>query len=158
MDNARFGMFGALGHAIFGHRRRFTKWRLQDICRKHGCTRFSLLGGMATAVYSEPPRPDDADNPALPASTPRSDAPDEASSGGGRRASGEGGSRSAGPDPPPDGKLRGVATAGIRAGRLAEDLATDDHRLGRGCGSRRRISDSWGRPDRGKSGGAACSS
>jgi crotonobetaine/carnitine-CoA ligase len=36
---------------------------LLDISRKHGCTVFTLLGGMATAVYSEPPRPDDADNP-----------------------------------------------------------------------------------------------
>jgi crotonobetaine/carnitine-CoA ligase len=43
--------------------RRFTKSRLWDVCRKHGCTTFSLLGGMATAIYSEPPRPDDADNP-----------------------------------------------------------------------------------------------
>jgi crotonobetaine/carnitine-CoA ligase len=43
--------------------RRFTKSRLWDICRRHGCTTFSLLGGMATAIYSEPPRPDDADNP-----------------------------------------------------------------------------------------------
>jgi len=43
--------------------RRFTKSRMWDICRKHGCTTFSLLGGMATAIYSEPPRPDDADNP-----------------------------------------------------------------------------------------------
>jgi len=43
--------------------RRFTKSRLWDICRKHGCTSFSLLGGMATAIYSEPPKPDDADNP-----------------------------------------------------------------------------------------------
>ncbi len=43
--------------------RRFTKSRLWDICRKHGCTTFSLLGGMATAIYSEPTKPDDADNP-----------------------------------------------------------------------------------------------
>jgi crotonobetaine/carnitine-CoA ligase len=43
--------------------RRFTKSRLWDICRKHGCTTFSLLGGMATAIYSEPPRPDDRSNP-----------------------------------------------------------------------------------------------
>ncbi len=43
--------------------RRFTKSRLLDICRKHGCTTFSLLGGMATAIYSEPEKPDDADNP-----------------------------------------------------------------------------------------------
>jgi crotonobetaine/carnitine-CoA ligase len=40
--------------------RRFTKSRLWEVCRRHGCTTFSLLGGMATALYSEPPRPDDA--------------------------------------------------------------------------------------------------
>lgn len=34
-----------------------------DISRLHGCTTFSLLGGMATAIYSEPEKPDDADNP-----------------------------------------------------------------------------------------------
>ena len=33
------------------------------MCRKYGCTTFSLLGGMATAIYSEPERPNDADNP-----------------------------------------------------------------------------------------------
>lgn len=43
--------------------RRFTKSRLWDVCRLHGCTTFSLLGGMATAIYGEPTRPDDADNP-----------------------------------------------------------------------------------------------
>ena len=43
--------------------RRFTKSRLWDITRRHGCTSFSLLGGMTTAVYAEPPRPDDAGNP-----------------------------------------------------------------------------------------------
>jgi len=43
--------------------RKFTKSRLWDICRKHGCTTFSLLGGMATAIYSEPLKPDDGDNP-----------------------------------------------------------------------------------------------
>ncbi|MBW2422524.1 MAG: AMP-binding protein [Deltaproteobacteria bacterium] len=43
--------------------RRFTKSRLWDICRKHGCTTFSLLGGMATAIYSAAPKPDDANNP-----------------------------------------------------------------------------------------------
>lgn len=47
--------------AVFS--RRFTKSRLWDICRKHGCTTFSLLGGMATAIYSEPAKPNDADNP-----------------------------------------------------------------------------------------------
>jgi crotonobetaine/carnitine-CoA ligase len=47
--------------AVFS--RRFTKSKLWDVCRAHGCTTFSLLGGMATAVYSEPPKPDDARNP-----------------------------------------------------------------------------------------------
>jgi crotonobetaine/carnitine-CoA ligase len=47
--------------AVFS--RRFTKSRLWDVCRKHGCTVFNLLGGMATAIYSEPPQPNDADNP-----------------------------------------------------------------------------------------------
>jgi len=43
--------------------RRFTKSRLWDITRKHGCTTFNLLGGMTTAIFSEPGKPDDADNP-----------------------------------------------------------------------------------------------
>ncbi len=43
--------------------RRFTKSRLWDITRKYGCTTFNLLGGMVTAIYSEPEREDDADNP-----------------------------------------------------------------------------------------------
>lgn len=47
--------------AVFS--RRFTRSRLWDVCREHGATTFSLLGGMATAVYSQPPRPDDRDNP-----------------------------------------------------------------------------------------------
>ncbi len=55
--------------------RKFTKSRLWDICRKHGCTTFSLLGGMMMGIYSEPKKPDDADNPVrkvLSAGTPRS--------------------------------------------------------------------------------------
>ena len=47
--------------AVFS--RKFTKSRLWDVCRRHGCTVFSLLGGMATAIYSEPARGNDADNP-----------------------------------------------------------------------------------------------
>ena len=43
--------------------RKFTKSRLWDICRRYGCTTFSMLGGMATAIYSEPRRDDDGDNP-----------------------------------------------------------------------------------------------
>jgi len=42
---------------------RFTKSRIWDICRKYGCTSFSLLGGMASGIYNEPERPDDAENP-----------------------------------------------------------------------------------------------
>jgi len=43
--------------------RKFTKSRLWDITRKYHCTTFNLLGGMTTAIYSEPEKPDDADNP-----------------------------------------------------------------------------------------------
>ena len=43
--------------------RRFSKSRLWDITRKYGCTNFTLLGGMTTAIYAEPPRADDADHP-----------------------------------------------------------------------------------------------
>lgn len=43
--------------------RKFTKSRLWDITRKYGITTFSLLGGMASGIYNEPPRPDDGDNP-----------------------------------------------------------------------------------------------
>lgn len=42
---------------------RFTKSRIWDICRKYGCTSFSLLGGMAAGIYNEPEKPDDGDNP-----------------------------------------------------------------------------------------------
>lgn len=57
-----------LGAALAGRlrcvlSRRFTKSRLWDITRKYGATSFTLLGGMTTAVYAEPARPDDADNP-----------------------------------------------------------------------------------------------
>ncbi|MGE8154167.1 AMP-binding protein [Pseudomonas vancouverensis] len=43
--------------------RRFTKSRLWEITRRFGCTSFTLLGGMTTALYAEPKRADDADNP-----------------------------------------------------------------------------------------------
>ncbi|NOY22896.1 MAG: ATP-dependent acyl-CoA ligase [Acidobacteria bacterium] len=42
---------------------RFTKSRIWEICRKYGCTTFSLLGGMAAGIFNEPGRADDADNP-----------------------------------------------------------------------------------------------
>jgi crotonobetaine/carnitine-CoA ligase len=47
--------------AVFS--RKFTKSRLWDVCRQHGCTTFSLLGGMSTAIYGEPLRANDGDNP-----------------------------------------------------------------------------------------------
>jgi crotonobetaine/carnitine-CoA ligase len=47
--------------AVFS--RRFTKSRLWDVSRRYGCTTFSMLGGMATALYAETPRADDRDNP-----------------------------------------------------------------------------------------------
>ena len=43
--------------------RKFTKSRLWDITRAYGCTTFNLLGGMTTAIYSEPLKDNDADNP-----------------------------------------------------------------------------------------------
>ena len=53
--------------------RKFTKSRIWDICRHYGCTSFSLLGGMMTGIYAEPPKPNDLDNPirkAITAGTP----------------------------------------------------------------------------------------
>ncbi|MBN1471859.1 MAG: AMP-binding protein [Syntrophaceae bacterium] len=47
--------------AVIGEK--FTKSRIWDICRKYGCTSFSLLGGMMAGIYNEPPKPNDADNP-----------------------------------------------------------------------------------------------
>jgi crotonobetaine/carnitine-CoA ligase len=43
--------------------RKFTKSKLWDVARHYGCTTFSLVGGMAMALYSEPAKPDDDDNP-----------------------------------------------------------------------------------------------
>lgn len=42
---------------------KFTKSRIWDICRKYGCTTFSLLGGMMGGIFNEPEKPDDSDNP-----------------------------------------------------------------------------------------------
>lgn len=53
---------------------RFTKSLLWDICRKYGCTTFSLLGGMMSGIYNEPPKQNDNDNPVkkvISAGTPR---------------------------------------------------------------------------------------
>jgi len=52
---------GAVVPAVFS--RKFTKSRMWQTIRDHGCTVFTLLGGMTTAIYSEPEKPDDADNP-----------------------------------------------------------------------------------------------
>ncbi len=37
----------------------FTKSRLWEVCIAHGCTTWSNLGGIATAIYGEPPAPHD---------------------------------------------------------------------------------------------------
>ncbi len=42
---------------------KFTKSRIWDICRKYGCTSFSLLGGMAAGIFNEPEKDNDKDNP-----------------------------------------------------------------------------------------------
>ncbi|NOX33982.1 MAG: acyl--CoA ligase [Deltaproteobacteria bacterium] len=41
---------------------KFTKTRIWDICRKYGCTTFSLLGGMMAGIFNEPFQDNDADN------------------------------------------------------------------------------------------------
>lgn len=43
--------------------RKFTKSRLWDITREYGCTWFNLLGGMTTAIFADPVKENDADNP-----------------------------------------------------------------------------------------------
>ena len=43
--------------------RKFSKSKLWDTVGKYGCTVFNLLGGMTAAVYSEPAKATDADNP-----------------------------------------------------------------------------------------------
>jgi acyl-CoA synthetase (AMP-forming)/AMP-acid ligase II len=48
---------GAADHSVFS--RWFTKTRLWDVCIEHGCTTWSNLGGIASAVYGEPPSPKD---------------------------------------------------------------------------------------------------
>lgn len=54
---------------------KFTKTRIWNICREHGCTTFSLLGGMMMGIYSEAILPNDGDNPVrlvISAGTPKS--------------------------------------------------------------------------------------
>ena len=50
-------LWGVVDHSVFS--RWFTKSRLWDVCIAHGCTTWSNLGGIATAVYGEPPAPHD---------------------------------------------------------------------------------------------------
>lgn len=50
-------IWGAVSRSVFS--RWFTKTRIWDVCIKYGCTSWSNLGGIATAVYSEPPSPKD---------------------------------------------------------------------------------------------------
>ena len=50
-------LWGVVQHAVFS--RWFTKSRLWDICIERGCTTWSNLGGIATAIYGEPPAPHD---------------------------------------------------------------------------------------------------
>jgi acyl-CoA synthetase (AMP-forming)/AMP-acid ligase II len=50
-------LWGAVDHSVFS--RWFTRSRLWDVCIAHGCTTWSNLGGIATAVYGEPPAPHD---------------------------------------------------------------------------------------------------
>ncbi|MBW1897645.1 MAG: AMP-binding protein [Deltaproteobacteria bacterium] len=42
---------------------KFTKSRIWDICRKYGCTSFSLLGGMMSGIYNQKSKETDGDNP-----------------------------------------------------------------------------------------------
>lgn len=52
---------GAVAPAVFS--RKFTKSRMWQTIREYRCTVFTLLGGMTIAIYSEPTKPDDANNP-----------------------------------------------------------------------------------------------
>jgi crotonobetaine/carnitine-CoA ligase len=46
-------LWGLVDHTVFSPW--FTKSRIWDVCIAHGATTWSNLGGIATAVYSEPP-------------------------------------------------------------------------------------------------------
>jgi len=53
-------LWGVVRHSVFSPG--FTKSRLWDVCRRHGATTWSNLGGIATAIYSEPASPLDRDH------------------------------------------------------------------------------------------------
>ncbi len=50
-------IWGKVDHSVFS--RWFTKTRLWDVCIEHGCTTWSNLGGILSAIYGEPPSPKD---------------------------------------------------------------------------------------------------
>jgi crotonobetaine/carnitine-CoA ligase len=50
-------LWGVVDHSVFSPG--FTKSRLWDVCARHGVTTWSNLGGIATAIYSEPAAPHD---------------------------------------------------------------------------------------------------
>lgn len=54
-------LWGRVDHSVFS--RWFTRSRLWDLCRQHGVTTWSNLGGIATAVYSNTPSSEDRDHP-----------------------------------------------------------------------------------------------
>lgn len=43
--------------------RRFSASRFWDVCREHGITAFNYQGAMMSILFTQPPRPDDVDNP-----------------------------------------------------------------------------------------------
>jgi acyl-CoA synthetase (AMP-forming)/AMP-acid ligase II len=53
-------IWNAVSHSVFS--RWFTKSRLWDVCIRHGCTTWSNLGGIITAVYGEPPSAKDREH------------------------------------------------------------------------------------------------
>ena len=46
-------IWGTVDHSVFS--RWFTKTRLWDVCIEYGCTTWSNLGGIISAIYGEPP-------------------------------------------------------------------------------------------------------
>ena len=53
-------LWGVVRRSVFSPG--FTKSRLWDVCRRHGATTWSNLGGIATAIYSEPASAQDRDH------------------------------------------------------------------------------------------------
>jgi acyl-CoA synthetase (AMP-forming)/AMP-acid ligase II len=53
-------LWGVVRRSVFSPG--FTKRRLWDVCRRHGATTWSNLGGIATSIYSEPASAQDRDH------------------------------------------------------------------------------------------------